>query len=281
MYIFFIYLHRKRTCSITDSAPDYGSGGWGFESLQVRKATYRVAFFIVLSLFFFIKFGISLKLILMTNFFKSIHRSHYVNSDFIKRICFLNNVKSKFLTIALIISSLIFSFYDVSVLQKTSDSHIFLLHLKADIIFLVFSFIFALYIYFNQVKTHHTIQKHHKFIHVIISLFILLLSTFKSVIFIKYSAGNYNLAIICILATSLIYQFPFRVFFGQIALNLFFALVLSLLLHFTISEIVKTIYILVIISFISLLISQSILYLQHKILLKEKEILRYRKRLIL
>ena len=217
----------------------------------------------------------------MVNFLKSIHTSHHLSPDFIKRICFINNIKSKFLTVILIVSALFFSFYDISVLQNTSDSHLFLLHLKADIIFLVFSFIFALYIYFNQVKTYHTIQKHHKYIHGTISLFILLWSTFKSVIFIKYSEGNYNLAIICILSTSLIYRFPFRVYFGQIALTIFFALVLSLLYHFTINEIVKSMYILILISFISLIISQSIFYLQHKILLKEKEILRYRKRLIL
>ncbi len=37
-----LYLHRFKkqkhwTCSIMDSAPDYGSGGWGFESLQVHQ----------------------------------------------------------------------------------------------------------------------------------------------------------------------------------------------------------------------------------------------------
>ena len=38
LYRFLLLFDRKYiwTCSIMDSAPDYGSGGWGFDSLQVH-----------------------------------------------------------------------------------------------------------------------------------------------------------------------------------------------------------------------------------------------------
>jgi len=244
----------------------------------------------------------------MTNFIKLFSSQRNYSADFIKRMCFLNNVRSKYLTIFLILSAFAFSLYDVMIFQKTNETSVFLFHIKADIIFLVFSFIFTLYIFFNQVKTHHNIDWHHKYIHGIISLFILLWSVYKSILFIKFNDGSYNLAIIGLLITCFLYVFPLRIYLGQISISILFAFIVSLLFNLTLTEIINTIYILVLISIlfaiiISLLfhltltviintiyilalvsvlafiISQNIFYLQHRILLKEREIIRYRKKI--
>lgn len=198
-----------------------------------------------------------------------------LNNSQIKRLCFQNNLRSKYLTFFFVICSLLFSFYDVFILKKLVSAEEFLYHFKADIVFLVFSFVFALYIFFNQVKTYEHIHFHHKYVHGIISLFILLWSTFKSVIFIKYGEGDFNIAIICILLTSIIYIFPPIVYLTQLLFTFVFAIFSLLMYHFTISEISKRIILLIPILLISLLISHYIYNLQIKILTNESGIIRF------
>ncbi|HAF27445.1 MAG TPA: hypothetical protein DCG75_00210 [Bacteroidales bacterium] len=212
----------------------------------------------------------------MTNFYRLLHSPH-VSEDFSKRLCFLNNVRSKYLTIFLILLASVFTFYDIFILQKVSDSHIFLLHIKADIIFLVFSFIFALYIFYNQVSNHHKIKNHHKYIHGIISLFMLSWSVFKSVILIKFEDGDYSIAITCILASCILYIFPLYVYLSQLLFTFVFAVIISLLYNITFHEIINNIMLLSTILVFSMIISRYIYNLQIKILIKEKEAIRYRK----
>ena len=192
-----------------------------------------------------------------------------ISKDISKRLCYLNNIRSKYFTILLIVCSSVYAFYDIIILQKLIDYKVFLIHFKTDIIFLVFSFIFTLYIYFNQVKTYKKIRNHHKFIHGFISLFILAWSFFKSIILIKYGNGNLNIAIIAILLTSFLYLFPLQIYLGQLIFTLVFAFVILLLFNFTINEIFGDIIILIIISFISIIISRYVFYLQNKIFLLE------------
>ena len=215
----------------------------------------------------------------MTNFQKFLFYSQNLSEEFIKKLCFINNIRSKYFTIFLIICSLAFTFYDISILQKVSENMVFLIHFKTDIIFLVFSFVFALYIYFNQVKTYKNIQKHHRYIHGIISLFILFWSVYKSIILIKYSGSNYHIAAVGLLVTSFLYLFPTMVYMIQVSFTLLFATVVSLIYNFTFNEIIKDILFIFIISCLSIIISRYIFYLQVKILYKESEVNRYKKKI--
>ncbi len=213
----------------------------------------------------------------MKNFQKTLINPGDISIDFNKRLCFLNNLRSKYLTISLIICSSAFAFYDIIILQKLIDYKTFLIHFKADVIFLVFSFFFILYIFFNQVKTYKKIRTHHKYIHGAISLFILTWSFFKSIIFIKYGNGSFNIAIIALLIMSFLYLFPLRAYLIQILITFVFAFIVLLLFNFTITEIIEDLIIIVLISFISMIISQYLFYLQHKILLLESEVTKYKK----
>jgi hypothetical protein len=213
----------------------------------------------------------------MKNFQNSSICPSDISKDIIKRLCFINNLRSKYFTILLIICSFFFAFYDIIILQKLIDYKVFLIHFKTDIIFLVFSFIFTLFIFYNQVKTHNNIQNHHKYIHGSISIFILIWSFFKSIILIKYGNGNFSIAIIALLITSFFYLFTLRVYLIQVLLALVFAFIALLLFNFTISEFIGDIIILLIISCISMIISRYVFYLQHKILLMESELTNYKK----
>lgn len=214
----------------------------------------------------------------MKNFQNTFINPQNISKDISKRLCFLNNIRSKYFTILLIICSSSIAFYDIIIVQKLIDYKVFLIHFKTDIIFLVFSFIFTLYIFFNQVKTHKNIRNHHKFIHGSISTFILIWSFFKSIILIKYGDGNFNIAIIAILITSSLYLFKLQVYLGQLILTFVFTTIVLLLFNFTISEFFEYIIILLIISCISIIISGYTFYLQHKILLLESEVASYKKR---
>lgn len=207
----------------------------------------------------------------MKNFLNTLISPQNISKDITKRICFLNNIRSKYFTILLIICSSVFASYDIIVLQNLIDYNVFLIHFKTDIIFLVFSFIFTLYIFFNQVKTHKKIRNHHKYIHGFISIFILIWSFFKSIILIKYGNGNFNIAIISLLITSFLYMFPFYVYLGQLLFTLLFTFVVLLLFNFTLSNILSEVIILLIISFITFIISQYVFYIQTKLLQLESK----------
>lgn len=202
-----------------------------------------------------------------------------ISNDYLKKLCFLNNVRSKFFTILLILTSLLFALYDIKFVQTTESFNIFLLHFKSDLLFLVLSFVFTLYIFFNQVRTHHDIRSHHKYVHGIISIAVLCWSVTKSVLFIKFDEGNYYLSIICILLTGFIYIYPSLIQMIQFVFMLFLAILISLLLHFSITQIANDIFILIIVTTIIYIVSRYILYLQLKILIKEKELVKYRQRL--
>ncbi len=214
----------------------------------------------------------------MTNLNKLFMYKQNIGPDFLKRFCLLNNIRSKFLTVFLLICSSLFVLYDFFIIQKTSSTELFLLHFKADIIFLVLSMTFTLFIYFNQVKTHHNLQNYHKYIHGIISLSVLIWSVFKSILFIKYGNGSYSLAFISILLTSLIYLFPTLFHFVQLFFVCIFAIIISLTMSITINDIIYDFSILVVFIFLSILVSRYIFYLQYKVLLKEKEILKYKRK---
>jgi len=191
----------------------------------------------------------------------------------------MNNVRSKYLTIFLILISAIFTFYDISFLQYTSDKSIFLIHFKTDIIFFVFSFIFTLYINFNQVKNYKQVLNHHKYVHGMITLFILSWSVFKSILLVKYNDGAYYIAVISILLCGILYIFPLAVYIGQLVFTFLFAVITSFLFNFTIDETINDLAFIAIILFLSLIISRYLFHLHIKLMYKESEILKYKKKI--
>lgn len=211
--------------------------------------------------------------------FINILLNHYtVSNTHLKKLCFLNNVRSKYLTVILIITALLFTLYDIKFIQNTESFHVFLLHFKTDLVFLVLSFVFTLYIFFNQVRSHDDIHNHHKYIHGIITVVILCWSVFKSVFFIQYNGGSYNITIICVLLTGFIYVYQSRIHMIQLLITIALALIISLLLQFSVTKIVEDTVMLVIVCAITYITSRYILYLQLKVLLKEKELVRYRQK---
>ncbi len=214
----------------------------------------------------------------MSIFIHLLLNQHRISEDHLKRFCFLNNIRSKYLTVAVVVVALLFTLYDFIILQNTASFDDFLLHFKTDLVFLVFSFVFVIYIFFNQVRTHKNIRTHHRFIHGIISLIILSWSVFKSVFLLQYSSGNYNIAVLGILVTGLIYVFPSAVYLFQLLFTFGMAVVISLLFNFTLTKIISDIYILVIISVISYIASRYLMYLQLKIFFKEKELIKFKQR---
>ncbi|NOQ23805.1 MAG: hypothetical protein GQ564_00445 [Bacteroidales bacterium] len=213
----------------------------------------------------------------MRNFQNTFINPQNISKDISKRLCFLNNKRSKYFTVLLIICSSSIAFYDIIIVQNLIDYKIFIIHFKTDIIFLVFSFIFTLYIFFNQVKTDKKIRNHHKFIHGSISIFILTWSFFKSIILIKYGNGNFNIAIIALLITSFLYLFNLQVYLSQLILTFIFTFITLLLFNLKISDFIEDFIILLTISCFSMIISQYVYYLQHKILLLESEVATYKK----
>jgi hypothetical protein len=258
-----------------DSAPDYGSGGWGFESLQVHKAAHKSGFFILRVFLYFYVTNLYLLMTLLQKFFVN---PQNLSSDCIKRFCFINNVRSKYLTIFLILISAVFTFYDISVLQYTHNKTVFLMHFKTDVVFFVFSFVFTLYIYFNQVKNHKQIFNHHRYVHGIIALFILAWSVFKSILLVKYNDGTYYIAAISILVCGILYVFPTAVYISQLVFTFLLAAIISLLFNFTIDEAINDLAFIAIILFLSLIISRYLFHLHIKIMYKESEILKYKKK---
>jgi len=203
----------------------------------------------------------------------------FTGDDFLQRLCYQNNVRSKYLTFAIIIFGLLFASYDILILQKTLTFDVFLIHFKTDLVFLVLSCIFTLYIYFNQVRTYRDIHRHHKYIHGIISLTILIWTAFKSILFMQYNEGNYFLTFIGILTTGLVYIFPAIIHFTQLVTTILFAIITSLIFNFTLYQIAEDLYIVIIIALISFTVSRYIFHLQLKIYSKDKELLRYKRRI--
>lgn len=214
----------------------------------------------------------------MSVFIHLLFNQHRISEDHLKRFCFLNNIRSKYLTVALVVVALFFTLYDFVIVQNTVSFDDFLLHFKTDLVFLVFSFVFVLYIFFNQVRTHKNIRRHHRFIHGIISLIILSWSVLKSIFLLQNSGGNYNIAVLCILITGLIYVFPSAVQLFQLFFIFGMAIIISLIFNFTLTKIISDIYMLAIISAISYIVSRYLMYLQLKIFFKEKELIKYKER---
>ena len=143
------------------------------------------------------------------------------NPELIKKFCFINNIRSKYLTIGLLILALILTSHDVVITQKTKQFHFFLSQFKTDLILLVSSVVFTIYIFFNQVKSYKEVTNQHKFIHGLISLFFICWSVVKTTFYLSNGGTNIYFLIASIFIVSILYVFPFYIYFSQILFTIF------------------------------------------------------------
>ena len=206
------------------------------------------------------------------SFLTEIIRSDSVNNEFIKKFCFINNLRSKYLTICLLIVSVILTSYDILILQKVSDFKFFLINFKTDLILLVASFIFMVYIFFNQVKSYKEIKKQHKFTHGIISLFILCWSSFKTLIYLESDIQSTYFLIGSILIISIVYIFPRIILFLQISFTVLFYIIGLLMLHMPFNKVIFDVLFIALFFILAFIISIYIYGIQTKLLLKDTEL---------
>jgi len=201
-----------------------------------------------------------------------------ISEEYSKRFCFINNIRSKYVIVVLISIALCLNCYDIFILQKKIDYNYFLTHFKSDIILLVFSFAFALFIFFNQVKSHVQIHNYHKIIHGIISLFILCWSAFKTAISLLDGHSNYFILVIAVIFISTIYHFKSIAQLFQYTLSILFLASSFLLYNIAISEFIKELVYMAVIFAVSFGISRHLFHMQLTIFNKEAETAIYKKK---
>lgn len=196
----------------------------------------------------------------------------YVTENIKKNLCFINNQRARWGSIIFLIIALFSSLYDFAVYQKTVVSKIFLLHFKVDIILLVFTLLFLLYVFYHQVKKINEIKNQHRVIHGAISFLIILWGTVKSSLTILSEDMNYYIYFITILITSVIFYFPFIMYLSQLFFSYLLLLLTHLILDISFQSFVYNLGFIFILLMISFMISRILYYYKIKFLFKEKEI---------
>lgn len=152
----------------------------------------------------------------------------YLEQEIYIKLCFINNLRTKFLTIGLVCYSILISFYDVLFSQKLRQNDVFVSQFKLDIILVVFSVIFTIYVYFNQVKSAKHIRSYHKVIHTIISFFILCWGAAKAC---NSSFSNEiipQVFLISVFISAIVFYFPVYSFLLQLLVSIFFYVIIAL-----------------------------------------------------
>ena len=196
----------------------------------------------------------------------------YLEQEIYVKLCYINNLRAKFLTIGLVLYSIFISFYDVLFSQKIREHDEFISHFKLDVILVVFSVIFTIYIYFNQVKSAKHIKSYHKTIHTIISFFILCWGAAKA------CNSSFNMEIVpqvfltSVFITTIVFYFPFYNYLLQLLISIFFYLIIALYYQIEIDLIFRMgVFNLIIIALI-FLTSRLLIHQKIEYFLKEYEI---------
>ena len=161
----------------------------------------------------------------------------YLNKEILKKLCFINNLRAKFFTIAIVCYAIFISTYDVVFNQRLLSRQDFLLQFKLDIILIVFSVIFTIYIYFNQVKSAKYIKKYHQVIHTTISFFILCWSAMKACNSSFSSEILIQIYIISAFIVSIVFFFPFYSYIFQLLGSILFYIFIALYFQIDINEV--------------------------------------------
>jgi hypothetical protein len=196
----------------------------------------------------------------------------YLEQEIYKKFCFVNNVRAKNFTIALVLYSLFISTYDVVFNQKTHQQGVFLSQFKLDLILIVFSVIFTLYIFLNQVKSAKHIKSYHHSIHTILSFFLLCWGAAKAC----NSSFSHEILIqvylISVFITTFMFYFPFFNYLLQLLLSTLFYILIGLYYQIEIDEIFKLGFFNLILVTLAFLISRLLIHQKLEYFLKEYEI---------
>ena len=208
----------------------------------------------------------------MLNSLKPIIVPPYLDQEINKRLCLVNNLRAKFFTIALVFYALFISSYDVVFSQRTRVQGDYISQFKLDLVLIVFSVIFTIYVYFNQVKSAKHIKSYHRTIHTLISFFVLCWGAAKACNSSFSEDVIIQVYLVSVFITSFVFYFPFYNYLLQILMSIFFYIFIALYYQIEIDQIFNLgafNLILVILAFVisRLLIQQKIEYF-----LKEYEI---------
>jgi hypothetical protein len=196
----------------------------------------------------------------------------YLEQEIYVKLCYINNLRAKFLTISLVFYSIFISSYDVLFSQKLRQHNEFVSQFKLDIILIVFSVIFTIYIYFNQVKSAKHIKSYHKIIHTIISFFILCWSAAKAC---NSSFSNEiipQVFLISVFISAVVFYFPFYNFLLQLLVSIFFYVIIALYYQIEIDLIFRMGVFNIIIVSLAFLTSRLLIHQKIEYFLKEYEI---------
>ncbi|MFP4024635.1 MAG: hypothetical protein ACLFVR_08915 [Thiohalospira sp.] len=214
---------------------------------------------------------------MINKFIQKFYFDKYVTEKVKNVLCLINNQRAKFGSILFLIIAFFSTLYNFVIYQKSIEPKLFFLHFKVDIILLVFTIVFLLYVFYNQIKELSEVRNHHRLIHGAISLIIISWGAVKSSLTILSDDNNYYIYLITILITSVIFYFPFVMYLSQII----FSYLLLWLIHLLFDISFKTfffdlsyIFVFLIISFT---ISRILFYYKVKFLLKEREISKLKK----
>jgi hypothetical protein len=198
----------------------------------------------------------------------------YLQQEIDKKLCFANNLRAKNFTIALVVYSLFISTYDVVFNQRIHQQGEFLSQFKLDLILIVFSVIFTIYIFFNQVKSAKHIKSYHRIIHTIISFFLLCWGAAKACNSSFSQEILIQVYLISVFITVFMFYFPFYNYLFQLLLSIFFYIFMGLYYQIEIDEIFRLGFFNLLLIMIAFLISRFLVYQKTEYFLKEYEIFR-------
>ncbi|OFX82261.1 MAG: hypothetical protein A2W99_09395 [Bacteroidetes bacterium GWF2_33_16] len=208
----------------------------------------------------------------MLNSLKPINIPPYLEQEINKKFCLINNIRAKFFTIALVVYALFITSYDVVFSQRIRQQDDFISQFRLDLILIVFSVIFTIYVYFNQVKSVKHIRSYHRTIHTIISFFVMCWgaaracnSSFSNEIIVQVYLTS-------IFITAFVFYFPFFNYLVQLILSVFFYIFIGLYYQIEINLIFNFAIFNFILIIFAFLISRLLIHQKTEFFLKEYEI---------
>jgi len=210
--------------------------------------------------------------LMINSFLHKIYVDQYVTKNISKSLCYTNNIRARFICILFLFIALLSSVFDFLIFKHTVIHQLFILHFKTDIIFLICTILFLLYIFYNQVKKVKEITKYHRIIHGAISLIIILWGTIKSSLTILTNDVNYYIYFITVLITAVIFYFPFIMYLSQVIFSYILLWLTHILLNISFNDFLYNLGFMFILLMIAFIISRTLYYYKVKSLLKEREI---------
>lgn len=214
---------------------------------------------------------------MIKNLIYKLYIDHYITPRISRHLCFKNNLRARGICILFLFIALISTIYDFLIYKNTVDFKLFIAHFKADIIFMILTIIFLLYVFYNQVKKSNEIKRQHQFIHGAISLLIISWGAVKSSLTLLTDDINYYIYFITVLITAVTFYFPFIIYLSQIIFSYLLLWLIHLLLDITLKTFFFNLSFIFILLLIAFFISRVLYYYKVKHLMKEEEITKLKK----